>query len=66
MFDVWVALQNAWQIVAGMNGIAYIGFDRPAAESVMRMSGVKKRDRGKLLEDLSTVESAALPILNSK
>lgn len=66
LWDVWLALQNAWNVVAGMSGQSYLGFDRSQAESVMRLNGVKKRDRRQMLRDLLTMEAAALPILNSR
>lgn len=65
LWEVWLALQNAWNVVAGMSGLAYLGFDRSQAESVMRLAGVRKRDRGQMLRDLLTMEAAALPILNA-
>lgn len=63
---VWGALENAWNIVSGVSGMAYIGFDRAQAESVMRLAGVKKRERWQLLRDLLTLEAAALPVLNAR
>lgn len=63
---VWSAVGNAWSVVAGMGGMAYLGFDRAQAESVMRTMGVKKSKRRRLLDDLLVMESAALPILNAK
>lgn len=66
LWEVWKALQNAWNVVAGMAGERYLGFDRSQAESVMRLAGVKKRDRRQMLSDLLTMEAAALPILNSR
>lgn len=66
LWEVWQALQNAWKVVAGMSGQRYLGFDRCQAESVMRLSGVKKRDRGQMLSDLLILEAAALPILNTR
>lgn len=66
VWNVWLALQNAWNLAVGMGGSAYLGFDRSQAESVMRMSGVKKGDRRQMLSDLLTMEAAALPILNAR
>lgn len=66
LWEVWMALQNAWNIVAGISGQFYLGFDRSQAESVMRLNGVKKSDRRQMLRDLLTLEAAALPILNSR
>lgn len=66
VWDIWLALQNAWNLVAGMAGVIYLGFDRSQAESVMRLAGVKKRHRLQMLSDLLTLEAAALPILNQR
>lgn len=66
VWSVWQALDNAWNVVSGMNGMAYLGFDRSQAESIMRIAGIKKRDRLAMLSDLLTLEAAALPILNAR
>lgn len=66
VWAIWLALENAWNIISGMAGMAYLGLDRSQAESVMRMAGIKKRDRLAMLSDLLTLEAAALPILNSR
>lgn len=65
-WDIWLCLQNAWSAVAGMAGIAWLGFDRTQAESIMRMRGIKRRHRGRVLERLLVMEAAALPIMNAK
>lgn len=65
-WDVWMAITNAWNVVSGMAGDRFLGFDRAAAESVMRMFGIAKRARRLLLEQLLAMEAAALPALNAK
>lgn len=65
-WDVWMAITNAWNVVSGMAGDRFMGFDRSAAESVMRMFGVRKRDRRQTLDELLALEAAALPVLNAK
>lgn len=47
-----------------MAGAAYFGLRYEGIESAMRMIEIPRRDRKQLLQDLCTMERAALPILN--
>lgn len=62
--QVFFALANCWRVdyMAGR----YLGIDRPAIESTMRMMGVKRKRRGGIFEDLRVMENAALEALNDK
>ncbi len=72
-FEVWkenepslrlfVRLGRCWR--HGALGGA-LGLDRPSVESVMRMTGIKDRDRDEMLADLEVMEDAALEILKSR
>lgn len=64
VWELWQALKNDWRLIVGLGGAAYAGLDKPTAESVMRMWGIKKRRRRGMLEALLIMEEAALPVLN--
>lgn len=62
--EVFWALGNCWRIdsMAGR----WLGLDRPAIESTLRLMGVKRKKRSGVFEDLRVMEGAALEVLNSK
>jgi len=60
--QVFLALNTSWRI-DGFNGI-YLGLDRPAIESTLRLMGIAAERHREILEDLRIMESAALGDLN--
>lgn len=56
----FLLMQRRWQTSDGH----YIRFDDQAIEAQMRMRGVKKEHRARLLDELMVMESAALEVLN--
>ena len=62
--QVFWALGNCWRI-DGMLG-QYLGLDRPAIESTLRLMGVKRKKHSSIFEDLRVMEGAALEVLNSR
>lgn len=47
-------------MVSGMNGTHRQGLDMTQAESVMRLMGIKRKQRGRVFDGLRVMESAAL------
>jgi hypothetical protein len=77
LYEVWpdnvrplrlfLALRRHWRVLAGgMGGMAWIGLDYVAVESVLRLMGTPRRLWRRLFADLRAMEDAALPILNEK
>lgn len=67
VWDVWLGLENRWQILTGTSGYAYMGLDVPAVESTLNLLGVRKRRRRReIFASLRVMEEAALPILNKR
>lgn len=54
-------LGTQWTM-AGMGG--YCGLSYAGVEACLRMSGLKRRRRARLFEDVRIMEHAALPVLN--
>lgn len=55
-------MQRRW-VISDMSG-QRIRFDDQAIEAQMRLRGIKKQHRARLLDELMTMESAALEVLN--
>jgi hypothetical protein len=64
--EIFLRCGRSWDIVLGTGVACYQGIKPESVESVMRMSGVPRSDREAMLADLQVMESAALPILNTK
>ena len=54
--NVFIAMSTQWRV--GMNGAT--GLDYTAMPSVMKFTGVKKKDRSDVFNDVRTMEDAAL------
>lgn len=65
-FDLFIALETKWDMLAGMAGIAFVGINWPAAEVEIRARRVPPKERRQVFADLSLMERAALPLLNRK
>lgn len=61
-FEVFCNLSRCWRI-DGMNGV-YLGLERPAIESTLRLMGVKHDQQTGVFNDLLVMEGAALAVLN--
>ncbi|MCW8158971.1 hypothetical protein D7243_22655 [Stutzerimonas stutzeri] len=61
-FEVFAAMQTQWR--TGMSGAT--GLDYNALEPVMRLRGIKKRDRGELFDCIRVMEIAALEVMRAK
>lgn len=59
---VFCNLRHCWRIDA-MSG-SYLGLDRTAIESTLRLMRVKKKNHTKIFEQLMIMEDAALGVLN--
>lgn len=59
----WFLLMQRRWVVSEMSG-HYVRLDDAAIEAQMQMRGVKKQHRAQLLDELMTMESAALEVLN--
>ena len=46
VWELWLALETQWRLVAGMTGLTRTGLDYPAADTVRRALGIKRRDAG--------------------
>lgn len=57
--DVFVAMQTQWRFSA----IGPTGLDYSALDSVMRLRGVRKRDRADAFEAIRIMEGAALDVM---
>ena len=64
--QVFLGCARSWDILAFPGGAWYHGIRPESMESVMRMSGVPRKERELLLADLQVMEAAAAPILNEK
>lgn len=60
--DVFVALQTQWRF----SQIGPTGLDYSALGAVMRLRGVKKRDRADTFEAIRIMESEALDVMRKK
>jgi len=60
--QVFLSLNTSWRI-DGFNGI-YLGLERPAIESTLRLMGIATARHRGIFDDLRTMESAALEVLN--
>lgn len=61
---MFLALRHCWRMDS-MSG-QYLGIERPAIESTLRLMGVKRRLRREIFEQIMLMEDAALPVLNRK
>ncbi len=61
-FELFAALQTQWR--SGMAGP--VGLDYTAIEPVMRLQGIKKRDRREVFESVRLMELEALSVMRSK
>lgn len=59
---VFLALNRCWRI-GELNG-KYLGLDRPAIESTLRLMQVPRKRQPEIFEDLRVMEHAALEVLN--
>lgn len=59
---VFLALNRCWRI-GEFNG-KYLGLDRPAIESTLRLMAVPRKRQAEIFEDLRVMEHAALEVLN--
>ena len=53
-----------WNVVAGLEGLYYIGLRHESFERDMKLYGIKRRNRPALYADLLIIERAALKVLN--
>lgn len=60
--QVFLALTMCWRIDS-FNG-RYMGLDRPAIESTLRLTGIPPERHREIFEDLRIMENAALESLN--
>jgi hypothetical protein len=65
VWELWLALETQWRLVAGMTGLTRTGLDYPAADTVRRALGIKRRDWRGVLADLQQMEQWALAALNA-
>lgn len=65
LWDLWLALENHWRVVAGMSRMAYLGIDLQAANLVRKAHGIKRRDWPNVLTGLLEMERIAVVELNS-
>ncbi len=63
---MFVGLKTQWRMHFGMAGVHYQGLDYGAVEVALRLANIPRRDRPAMLDDLRTMEQAALPLLNEK
>ncbi len=64
VFNLWADLWPTWKTASiGMGGCVRTGIDWQQAESLMRLSGVKKRIRPRMVARLKTMQSEALKTL---
>ena len=61
-WNVFCALSHCWRI-DGWTG-QYLGLERPAIESTLRLMQIHRRRHREMLQDLLAMEEAALPVLN--
>lgn len=62
-WELFLAVQTQWRIIAGLGGARYQGIDYTALESVMRMRGVA--DQGSRLDEVRHIEAGALAEMNN-
>lgn len=60
--NLFLALDRRW-LVAEMSG-SYLRLDDQAIKTQMELRGIKKKHRAKLLDQIMTMESAALTVMN--
>jgi hypothetical protein len=53
-------LENRWRVIAGMNGERLQGLDMAQAESVLRLMGMRRKERQRVFKGLRIMEAAAL------
>jgi hypothetical protein len=53
-------MANRWRVIAGMNGERLQGLDMAQIEPVLRLSGVKRKERERIFAGLRVMEAAAL------
>ena len=60
---LFLTIQTQWIIkpIGGLLGLNYV-----AIESGMRMSGIKKKERPKIFDDLRIIEHTVLKIINER
>lgn len=66
LVQLFVCLQTDWRVAVGMAGIVYFGIEKQAIESTLRMTNTPVDEWPERLRLLKLMESAALPLLNSK
>jgi hypothetical protein len=59
-WDVWVALEDRWRVISGMNGDRLQGLDAAQMESTLHLMGVKPKKRRRVFAELLEMEEAAL------
>jgi hypothetical protein len=62
---VFLGMATQWRWLVGMRSAQRVGLDYPALEVVMRLQGVKRRDRADMFNDVQAMERAALEVFNS-
>lgn len=65
MWQVWRALENRWLMAGGLSGERRQGLDMTQAESVMRLMGMRRRERERVFVGLCVMEDAALETINA-
>jgi hypothetical protein len=60
---IWGKCETQWRVVAGMDGIVYIGLDYPAVQLVLDLETDKANHR-EIWQALRLIESESLEVLN--
>lgn len=66
VFDIFLAMQTNWRVIAGMGGTAYQGLDYAAIPPVLQMFRIPKKDHADVFKELRLMEAEAIPLLNKK
>jgi hypothetical protein len=62
--ELFCALATQWRVAVGFGGVMFLGLDYAALEAVMRLRGVRPKDRARLFGQLRVMEAAAAAVLN--
>ena len=63
VWKAWLALENRWLVVSGIDGERLQGLDAAQIESVLRLQGIKSGERERIFDGLRVMEKAALAAL---
>lgn len=63
---MFTSLATQWRLIAGLESVVYVGLNYPSIESVLYMTGVKRKKMAALLSGIRIMEASALGVLNKR